>query len=338
MSNRLEDLPECSCTYFEDGFELKRKGDSWNHKDIEGKLLADRVIAGASFFGMFLLAIVVLLILRHHINPKYRKALLVGIPLACLLISVGLFIDVAIRINAKPIRLMYFTSQWITRQSRTPPVLDVCEYFPEHAEFESEFDSIKQEVGRATADLSRIPLTKDTFSGENVEIGKDVRVDPDGNEIGWRVLLISAGSTFTKDADRFPTLKRLIAKHADKVLSCAISIIPPETMIPRHVGYYKGLLRYMLAVEVPAEREKVYLCCNDEVVTWEEGKSVMFDDTFPHKVMNRTKQRRIVVYMDIRRPVSGWLLNACHSMTLKLLQNSKAVKDEVSRTEYLVDL
>ena len=82
----------------------------------------------------------------------------------------------------------------------------------------------------------------------------------------------------------------------------------------------------------------MYLCANEKKMLWTEGKSVMFDDTFPHKVFNLTDQRRIVLYMDILRPVKSKMLNKLNKFVVKKMKESGITKNEVSKTEYLVNI
>ena len=39
---------------------------------------------------------------------------------------------------------------------------------------------------------------------------------------------------------------------------------------------------------------------------WVEGKSVLFDDTYTHEVINNTKEHRIALLLDIKRRVPGF--------------------------------
>ncbi len=43
---------------------------------------------------------------------------------------------------------------------------------------------------------------------------------------------------------------------------------------------------------------------------WEEGKSLFFDDTYPHEAWNETDGIRVVLFMDVIRPLrfpASWL-------------------------------
>jgi aspartyl/asparaginyl beta-hydroxylase (cupin superfamily) len=41
----------------------------------------------------------------------------------------------------------------------------------------------------------------------------------------------------------------------------------------------------------------------DQVYTWKEGESVLFDDSWDHEVYNQCEADRVVLIVDIRRPM-----------------------------------
>ena len=59
---------------------------------------------------------------------------------------------------------------------------------------------------------------------------------------------------------------------------------------------------------------------------WEEGQAFMFDDTFPHEVHNDTDEERVVLLIDVERP-----------MTRKGLIASRLAMWILRRTAYVVD-
>src|SRR5438445_9608768 len=81
------------------------------------------------------------------------------------------------------------------------------------------------------------------------------------------------------------------------------SILSPRKHILDHRGPYKGVIRYHLGLIVPKEKEACRIRVGDTIAHWEEGKSLFFDDTFPHEVWNDTDSMRVVLFMDILRPL-----------------------------------
>src|SRR5262249_21578453 len=80
------------------------------------------------------------------------------------------------------------------------------------------------------------------------------------------------------------------------------SILSPRKHILDHRGPYKGVLRYHLGLIVPREAQACRIRVGDDVRIWQEGKSLIFDDTFNHEVWNDTDETRVVLFVDVLRP------------------------------------
>lgn len=243
------------------------------------------------------------------------------------------------RIYKNPIEALYMMSALITLTTRTPEFLDKDAYFPMNRVFEEpdNFNALKEEVENIlekTDDGDSLTMTSDTFSGQNKYIGSDIRRE-NGKTKAWRVINIKAGDEYSAVAHKyFPSLVRIL-KGCPQIGTCAVSVLQDGVHIPIHVGYYKGIMRYMIPVVVPKDRDNVFLCVNELKYFWTEGVGVLWDDTYPHKVYNNTDEIRVVIYMDVVRPLS-WGLNRLNLFILRLACNSKIVKDEIKRTEIQV--
>ena len=66
------------------------------------------------------------------------------------------------------------------------------------------------------------------------------------------------------------------------------SILSPHKRIPPHVGPYKGVLRYHLALKVPEPADQCGITVHGVTRHWEEGKSLVFDDVWEHSAWNET--------------------------------------------------
>jgi beta-hydroxylase len=82
-----------------------------------------------------------------------------------------------------------------------------------------------------------------------------------------------------------------------------ISILSPRKHILDHRGPYKGVLRYHLGLIVPEDAESCRIRVGEDYRHWEEGKSMIFDDTFNHEVWNDTDETRVVLFVDVLRPL-----------------------------------
>ena len=244
------------------------------------------------------------------------------------------------RIYKNPIEALYMMSTLITLTTRTPEFLDKDAYFPMNRVFEdpANFEALKEEVDNIlekTGGGDSLTMTRDTYSGQNKYIGSDIRKNDDGITKAWRVINIKAGDEYSAAAHKyFPSLVRIL-RTVPQIGTCAVSVLQDGVHIPIHVGYYKGIMRYMIPIVVPKDRENVFLCVNELKYFWTEGVGVLWDDTYPHKVYNNTDEIRVVIYMDVVRPLS-WGLNALNRFILLLACNSKIVKDEIKKTEIQV--
>ncbi|HTR88846.1 MAG TPA: aspartyl/asparaginyl beta-hydroxylase domain-containing protein, partial [Solirubrobacteraceae bacterium] len=81
------------------------------------------------------------------------------------------------------------------------------------------------------------------------------------------------------------------------------SILSPRKHILDHRGPYKGVLRYHLGLVVPRDAESCRIRVGEHFRCWHEGQSVIFDDTFNHEVWNDTDETRVVLFVDVLRPL-----------------------------------
>ena len=83
------------------------------------------------------------------------------------------------------------------------------------------------------------------------------------------------------------------------------SILEPGYHVPPHRGVTKGVLRCHLALRVPQERDRCVIRIDDEIHAWEEGRCLVFDDTYEHEVLNQTDEVRVVLFLDVDRPMDA---------------------------------
>lgn len=225
-----------------------------------------------------------------------------------------------------PIRILYMVSLPLTLCIRTSEFLDLDAYFPMHTLFET--DKIREEVKRYVSEHNMTPTHK-TFSGENAYIGSG------GSTTSmWRLKVVKVLSSYDSDAHReLPELVRALRTCESQVVSCAISKLEPGVKIPMHVGYYKGVLRYMVGISIPQKRDHVWLNVNGIVKHWSEGEGFIWDDTYPHAVYNNTSETRIVLYMDIARTHMHPLLMRLNSAMLCITKLSGIADAEIRKTE-----
>jgi beta-hydroxylase len=106
------------------------------------------------------------------------------------------------------------------------------------------------------------------------------------------------------------------------------SILAPGKHIAPHRGPSAGVLRYHLGLKIPVQAERCRIRVRDEYAHWREGASLVFDDTYEHEVWNDTDEERVVLFLDVVRPLPFPVaqLNAGFLRIAKLLPDVQDVK------------
>jgi aspartyl/asparaginyl beta-hydroxylase (cupin superfamily) len=103
------------------------------------------------------------------------------------------------------------------------------------------------------------------------------------------------------------------------------SILGPHKRLPPHYGPYRGVLRHHLALIVPEPRAQCGIRVGDQVRRWDEGASLVFDDTYEHEAWNDTDGERVVLFLDIKRPLRP-PVNWVNDVIIKAVSKSPFVK------------
>ncbi|MBD3883360.1 aspartyl/asparaginyl beta-hydroxylase domain-containing protein [Phormidium tenue FACHB-886] len=179
------------------------------------------------------------------------------------------------------------------------------EQFPWAETLEANWQVIRQELDRVMEHADALPNFQD-ISPRQGKIANDNL---------WKTYFFCAfGFRAKANCDRCPETTRLISQIPGMKVAF-FSILAPGKHIPEHRGKHKGLIRYHLGLKVPEPKENCRIRVADQFAHWEEGKSLIFDDTFYHEVWNETDGYRVVLFLDIARPLRfplnlvNWLVN-----------------------------
>jgi beta-hydroxylase len=133
------------------------------------------------------------------------------------------------------------------------------------------------------------------------EMGVFNSIDNQKNK--WKVFVLKWYGKPLKIAKKLcPNTVNIINKCND--IHCAMFLIlEPGKYIPPHKGLSTACLRYHLGLKIPKDKDNCYIKVNGKKYNWEEGKSLVFDDTYIHSVINNTNESRIILFLDIERPL-----------------------------------
>jgi aspartyl/asparaginyl beta-hydroxylase (cupin superfamily) len=123
-----------------------------------------------------------------------------------------------------------------------------------------------------------------------------------GNLIpGWNTYnLFLLGEQSSDNCARCPQTTAIVdaLPRVDR-LHIMFSALNPGAQIGRHFGPMNGLLRVHLPLIVP---DGCGIRVGDEVRNWEEGRALVFDDSFEHEVWNYGRGVRVVLFMSVWHP------------------------------------
>jgi hypothetical protein len=110
------------------------------------------------------------------------------------------------------------------------------------------------------------------------------------------------GSRSALTCARFPRTAAVIDGAPEEIRQAGVvtlSWLDPGTHILPHCGLSNARLRLHLPLRVAAG---AFMRVADQTVTWEVGRSVVFDDSFEHEVFHNGTEPRLVLLVDFFHP------------------------------------
>lgn len=199
-------------------------------------------------------------------------------------------------------------------------------------------------------DASDFPWTKslrdnwEIIRDEFLEYKEGDNVIPDYSDIslslsrgtpGWKTVFLRMFDQNTETSKRFPKTMALLnsVPSSNRVVSGYFSILEPGSIIHPHVGVYKGVIRYHLGLIIPKRWQQVFIVVDKKKLHWKEGEHVMFDDMYTHYVVNSTSERRVVLFLDIKRDFGSWYVNKINDAFIDMIHSSKKLQRALSSAD-----
>jgi beta-hydroxylase len=191
-------------------------------------------------------------------------------------------------------RLLMPIERWIGRRSLVgDATFFPLERFPWVGHIEQNWTTIRQELERVLEDHEALPNFQD-ISKDQIEITDDDR---------WKTFFLYGYGFKAKLGTEMCPRTAALMREIPGMKTAMFSILSPRKHILDHRGPYKGVLRYHLGLIVPRNAEACRIRVGEDIRHWDEGKSMIFDDTFNHEVWNDTDETRVVLFVDVLRPL-----------------------------------
>ena len=209
------------------------------------------------------------------------------------------------------------------RRIHTPAVLEAAHFFPAATRFTTAWRDIRREALAVAETLPRVPRFQDLMPEQEDIAGADGR--------DWRVFIMKAyGVPVPNNLARAPAVAALLAQ-APEAVSAIFAFLAPGKHIPAHRGPFRAILRFHLMLSVPNDangRPACELRIDGVPHCLGEGESLLWDDTYPHELWNRSDRVRIALLLDVWRkdmPTDMALLSRLFLGGIKVWLKTKGV-------------
>ncbi len=215
-------------------------------------------------------------------------------------------------------------NMWARLKSKIPvqPIYeqrDVLNIFPNSALFKANWQRIRDEALAISSRGLDAKIKNDTFF---------TTIAPEG----WTRFYLK---WYSKELDpkalkAAPFTCHLI-QQCPEVKLAMFSILKPNSHILPHRGPFRGALRYHLGLQCPSK--DCQLMIDGQPYQWKDGEHVMFDDTYMHSVQNDSNETRVILFLDVARPMKSqsssrfndWVCNTFGSLTTRGNDNQEKV-------------
>jgi aspartate beta-hydroxylase len=179
-------------------------------------------------------------------------------------------------------------------RERRPTFFNIMDTCPALDAVTRAYPAIRKEFDRLIVQGLTLPQYHEVESGE--------RAISSTTPKRWSVFMLEClGYRVELNCKRCPETCRAIA-GVPNIIQAFFSILDPGKSVPKHEGPYLGYLRYHLGLRVP-KTNSPKIVVNGQDYVWKEGEAVLFDDSWPHEVINHSDELRAVLIVDIRRPL-----------------------------------
>lgn len=217
--------------------------------------------------------------------------------------------------------------EWIIRRLSADRVFYDQRDFPWTARVEAGWRDVRQELDQVLAGPRPVP-SFESLSEEQARI-----VQPEH----WRTfILYTYGRRVDESCQRCPKTTALLASIPG-MRSAMFSILTPGTRITPHRGPFKGMMRLHLALIVPPTAgERCAIRVGEETRTWEEGKTLVFDDTYEHEAWNETDGVRTVLFVDFLRQLP-FPVSVLNRGMVRLIAGSPFIQNIIENLNRIAD-
>ena len=199
-----------------------------------------------------------------------------------------------------------------------PPVFPnsvMMEVFPDISKLEASWMDIRDEARTLIRDGAR-PVPGWKFLGQDRDFFK-----------GWSTVSLRFLGVQNEQAKALCPKTSEILADSERIPTVMVSVMAPGKVVPLHTGPFKGILRVHLGLDVPDG--ECFIVVGGVKTYWKNGGAVMFDETYPHEVHNQTSEPRMVLFIDIKRPMVSPITRWARDSLLMMMRYSPHITSDL---------
>lgn len=143
---------------------------------------------------------------------------------------------------------------------------------------------------------------------------------------GWKRFYLKWYGANLKSAEQLCPKTLALLQQLPNVKGAMFAMLPPGAYLGKHRDPYAGSLRYHLGLVTP-NSDDCYISVDGQKYSWRDGEAVIFDETYIHYAKNQTEQNRIILFLDVKRPVNFFLVDWFNEIFSRIVVAASATKN-----------
>lgn len=143
---------------------------------------------------------------------------------------------------------------------------------------------------------------------------------------GWKRFYIKWYEDYLPSAKELCPKTIELLKNTQGMNAAMFAMLPKGGRLVRHRDPYAGSIRYHLGLITP-NSDNCYINVDGTEYYWQDGKDVVFDETFIHYAENKSDMDRIILFCDVERPLNNGFARAFNKFCKKFIMAAAATKN-----------